>query len=88
MIEPLHKNVVLEKEEEQKEFKTKSGIILTEEHKEKSNCAKVVAIGPEVASGIKINDQVVYKSYSGNEVEMDDKKFIIINEEDILAIVK
>ena len=86
MLKPLHENVILIKEEAEK--KTASGIILTDNSEKKSNIATVVAVGEDVKSEIKVNDRVVYKEYSGTNVEMDDKKYIIIEAEDILAIVE
>ncbi|MCI8271475.1 MAG: co-chaperone GroES [Erysipelotrichaceae bacterium] len=86
MLKPLHENVILIKEEAEK--KTASGIILTDNSEKKSNIAAVVAVGEDVESEIKVNDRVVYKEYSGTNVEMDDKKYIIIEAEDILAIVE
>ncbi len=86
MLKPLHENVILIKEEAEK--KTASGIILTDNSEKKSNIAAVVAVGEDVKSEIKVNDRVVYKEYSGTNVEMDDKKYIIIEAEDILAIVE
>ena len=73
---------------EEAEKKTASGIILTDNSEKKSNIAAVVAVGEDVESEIKVNDRVVYKEYSGTNVEMDDKKYIIIEAEDILAIVE
>lgn len=86
MLKPLHENVILMKEEVEK--KTASGIILTDTSEKKPSVAKVVAIGEDVKAEIKENDQVVYKEYSGTNIEIDDKKYIIIEAEDILAIVK
>lgn len=86
MLKPLHENVILIKEEAEK--KTASGIILTDNSEKKSNIAAVAAVGEDVKSEIKVNDRVVYKEYSGTNVEMDDKKYIIIEAEDILAIVE
>lgn len=86
MLKPLHENVILMKEEVEK--KTASGIILTDTSEKKPSIAKVVAIGEDVKVEIKENDQVVYKEYSGTNIEIDDKKYIIIEAEDILAIVK
>ncbi len=61
---------------------------MTDNSEKKSNIAAVVAVGEDVESEIKVNDRVVYKEYSGTNVEMDDKKYIIIEAEDILAIVE
>lgn len=86
MLRPLNKNVILKKEEEEK--KTASGIILTESAKDKPSFATVVAIGKECEAKISEGDRVVYKEYSGTKVKMDDVEYIIIEDEDILAVVE
>lgn len=86
MLKPLHKNVILKKEEEEK--KTASGIILTEASKDKSSIASVVAIGKDADVKIKENDRVVYKEYSGTKVKLDNVEYIIIEDEDILAVIE
>lgn len=85
MLKPLHKNVILKKEEEEK--KTASGIILTETAKSKPSVAVVVAIGNDADVNIKENDKVVYKEYSGTKVTLDEVEYIIIEDEDILAVI-
>ena len=74
---------------------TKSGIVLPGSEKEKPQFAEVVAVGPggmvdgkEVKMEVKPGDQVVYAKYAGTEVEMDDEKYMIIKQDDILAILK
>ncbi|HHX76022.1 MAG TPA: co-chaperone GroES [Acholeplasmataceae bacterium] len=83
MLKPLSDHVILSyiKEEE----KTASGIILTTEAKEKQSMGKVVAIGPKVED-IKVDDKVVYQSYSGTKTKFNDEEYLIIKAEDILAI--
>ena len=78
--------MILKKDEEEK--KTASGIILTESAKDKPSVATVVAIGKECEAKIKEQDRVVYKEYSGTKVKMDEVEYIIIEDEDILAVVK
>lgn len=85
MIKPLNKNVILKKEEAEK--KTASGIILTDTNKEKSSVAMVVAIGEASEVKLNINDRVVYKEYSGTNIKLDDVEYIIIEDEDILAVL-
>lgn len=84
MIKPLHDNVILKKEEV--ENKTSSGIILTTETK-KIPSATVVAVGPECKAEIKENDKVVYKEYSGTNIEIDEVEYIVISVKDILASI-
>lgn len=85
MLKPLHKNVILKKDEVEK--KTASGIILTEANKNQPSIATVVAVGPDSEAEIKEQDRVVYKEYSGTKVEVDDVEYIIIEDEDILAVM-
>jgi chaperonin GroES len=93
MLKPLHDNVVLQKEKAEK--KTKSGIILTGDQKEKPSFAKVIAVGDgRVEDGkkqpmnVKVGDKVVYKKYSTTDFKMDDEEYMIIAESDILAILE
>ncbi|MCI5863074.1 MAG: co-chaperone GroES [Lachnospiraceae bacterium] len=92
-LTPLGDKVVLKaiKEEE----KTKSGIILTGEAKEKPQQTEVVAVGPggivdgeEVKMQVKIGDIVIYSKYSGTDVTLEDEDYIIVSQSDILAIVE
>lgn len=86
MLKPLHKNVVLKKMEVEKQ--TQSGIILMDTSKERPSMAEVVAIGDNCETTLNVRDKVVYKEYSGTKVNMDDMEYIVIEEEDILAIVE
>lgn len=81
MLKPLKTNVVAVVEKPLE--KTKSGILLGEA-KEKPAYAVVEAVGPEVKS-IKKGDRIVYKEYSTTEIKMDEKDYIILKEEDVLA---
>ena len=68
---------------------TKSGIVLPGQAKEKPQEAVVVAVGKAVDSDvIKEGDTVIYSKYSGNTVKVDDEEYIIVKEEDVLAILK
>lgn len=87
MLKPLHKNVVLKKEKAEKETVTASGIILNDGGKNKTSYAIVSAIGPASEADIKVNDKVVYKEYSGTKVSVEDEEYIIIEDEDILAVL-
>lgn len=84
MIKPLGKRVVLK--EIKKEEKTKSGLILAGE-KEETQKATVIEIGAKVKN-INKDDKVYYKKYSGTKVEFDNEEYIIIDSEDILAIIE
>lgn len=68
---------------------TKSGIVLPGQAKEKPQEAVVVAVGKAVDSDIiKEGDTVIYSKYAGNTVKLDDEEYIIVKEEDVLAILK
>lgn len=85
MIRPLNDRVVLKliKDEET----TKSGIILAANVKEKNNFAVVVSVYSD-DSVLKIGDKVIFESYSGTNVNLDDGEFIIVKEENILCVVE
>ena len=74
---------------------TKSGIVLPGSEKEKPQMAEVVAVGPggvvdgkTVTMEVQPGDQVVYAKYAGTEIEVEDEKYMIIKQDDILAILK
>ena len=74
---------------------TKSGIVLPGQAQEKPQQAEVVAVGPggivdgkEVTMNVKAGDQVIYSKYSGTEVKLDGEQYIIVKQNDILAIVE
>ncbi|MEZ3502586.1 MAG: co-chaperone GroES [Lachnospiraceae bacterium] len=90
---PLGDRVVLKQCE--KEETTKSGIILTAKAQEKPVTAEVVAVGPggmvdgkEVTMQVKVGDQVIYSKYAGNEVKLDEDEYVIVRQNDILAVVE
>ena len=92
-LTPLFDKVVLK--QLQAEETTKSGIVLTGQVKEKPSQAEVIAVGPggivdgkEVKMQVKVGDKVIYSKYSGTEVELDDKTFIVVKQNDILAIIE
>lgn len=84
---PLNENVLLDITEDSAEQKTASGIIIPDSAKQKQKFAKVVAIGNIEKPQIKIGDTVYYKEFSGTETDVDDKKFLIIAYDDLLAKV-
>ena len=74
---------------------TKSGIVLPGQAKEKPQQAEVIAVGPggmvdgkEVTMQVKVGDQVIYSKYAGTEVKLGDEEYIIVKQNDILAIVE
>lgn len=84
-IQPLADYVVAASEEP--ETKTASGLYLPEKAAEKPKVAKVLAVGKDVKQ-IKVDDRIVYKSYSTTEVKMGADEYILVKEEDVLATVK
>jgi len=83
-IKPLADRVVAVREEVQ--AKTASGLYLPDNVKEKPVIANVVAVGPDVKS-LKVGDRIVYKEYSTTELKINDKEYLIVKEEDVLATV-
>jgi len=86
-LQPLNENVLLELNEKTGEQKTASGIIIPDSAKGKEPTGKVVAIGNIENPGISVGDTVLYKEFSGNEIEFDDKKYLFIPYADVLAKV-
>ncbi|HEY5550238.1 MAG TPA: co-chaperone GroES [Candidatus Saccharimonadales bacterium] len=84
-LQPLADWVVAEQEEAA--TKTASGLYLPDKAAEKPKVAKVLKVGKDVKS-VKAGDRIVYKSYSTTEVKLDDKEYVLVKEEDILATVK
>ena len=74
---------------------TKSGIVLPGQSKEKPQQAEVIAVGPggvvegnEVKMEVKVGDQVIYSKYAGTEVKLDEDEYIIVKQNDILAVIQ
>lgn len=84
-IQPLADRVVLQQLDA--EETTKSGIILPDSAKEKPAEGKVMAVGSEVKE-VKTGDTVLYGKYGPTEVKIDDVEYMVVKEEDILAIIK
>ena len=93
VLRPLGDRVVIKQLEA--EEKTKSGIVLPSQSKEKPQEAEVVSVGPggtvdgkEVKMEVKPGDRIIYSKYAGTEVKLDKEEFIIVKQSDILAIVE
>lgn len=89
---PLGDRVVLKHVEA--EETTASGIVLPGQAKEQPQVAVVVAVGPggmvdgkEVTMNLKVDDKVIYSKYAGNEVKLDKEEYVVVRQDDILAIV-
>ena len=92
-IQPLGDRVVIEALEAKE--KTKGGIVLPDTAQEKPQEGKIVAAGKGKISEdgkvmpleVKVGDRILYGKYSGTEVNIDEKEYLIVKEEDILAVV-
>ncbi|MBQ2745774.1 MAG: co-chaperone GroES [Lachnospiraceae bacterium] len=67
---------------------TKSGIVLPGQTKEKPQEATVVAVGKDVKEELNVGDTIVYSKYAGTNVKVDDEEYIIVKEEDVLAVLQ
>ena len=90
---PLGDRVVLKQLEA--EETTKSGIVLPGQAQEKPQQAEVIAVGPggvvegkEVKMEVKVGNKLIYSKYAGTEVKLDGEEYIIVKQNDILAIVE
>ena len=93
-IRPLHDRLLVERLEE-KEVK-KGGIIIPDTAKEKPQEGKVIAVGngkvtdegKKIPLDVKAGDKILFGKYSGSEVKIDNKEYLIMREEDVLAILE
>lgn len=74
---------------------TKSGIVLPGQAKEKPQQAEVIAVGPggvvdgkEVVMQVKVGDKVIYSKYAGTEVKLEEVEYIVVKQNDIVAVVQ
>ncbi len=89
MIKPLADRVVIEPKEA--ETKTASGLYIPDTAKEKPQQGTVVAAGAgkkDEAMELKVGDKVLYGKYAGTEVTFDDKKYLIMKQSDVLAVIE
>lgn len=93
-LKPLGSHIVLEPVDQEK--MTKSGIVLPENASEKPTQGTIVAVGPGkrnekgeiIAMSVKVGDRVLFKKYGPDEIELDGKKYLVGDEDDVLAIVE
>jgi chaperonin GroES len=88
-VKPLGERVLVEPQEA--EVKTASGIIIPDSAQEKPQKGKVLAVGPgtkDVQMEVKAGNIVLYGKYSGTEIKVDDKNYLIMKQSDILAILE
>jgi chaperonin GroES len=86
-LQPINQNVLLELTEDNSEQTTASGIIIPDSAKEKQEVAKVVAISNIENAEIAPGDEVLYKKYSGTEIDFDGKKYLLLPYSEILSKV-
>ena len=92
-IRPLHDRILIKRLEEQEQ--KKGGIIIPDTAKEKPQEGKVIAAGngkvtddgKRLPLDVKAGDRILFGKYSGSEVKLDDKEYLILREEDVLAIL-
>jgi len=93
-LRPLHDRVIVQRIEE--ENRTPGGIIIPDTAKEKPQQGKVVAVGKgkildngkEIPLTVKEGDMVLFSKYAGTEVKIEGQEYLIMREDDILAIVE
>ena len=92
-LRPLGDKIVLKQLEADET--TKSGIILTPKAQENPQQAEVIAVGPggvidgkEVKMQVKVGEKVIYSKYAGTEVKLDGEEFIIVKQNDVIAVVE
>ena len=85
-VKPIGERILIKPIEE--ELKSAGGIVLPEKAKEKSQKAEVIEIGNSDEISVKVGDKVIFAKYSGNEIKVDDKDYVIIDWSDILAKIE
>jgi chaperonin GroES len=93
-VRPLQDRIIVERVEE--ETTTAGGLIIPDTAKEKPQNGKVLAVGqgkklPDgktVPMDVKVGDKVLFGKYSGSEIKLDGKEYLIMREEDILCVVE
>jgi len=93
-IRPLHDKILVKRDEAQS--KTDSGIFLPETSKDKPKSGTIQAVGDgalntdtgkRIPLSVKKGDKVIFSSYSGTEVKLNDQELLIMTEDDILAVI-
>ena len=93
-LRPLNDKIVVKRLEA--EEKTKGGIVLPDAAKEKPKEGKIISLGDgkllkdgtRAKFGFKKNDRVIFSAYAGTEVKLDGHEYLIMNEDDVLAVVE
>ena len=93
-VQPLYDRILVKRVEE--EVRSKGGLFLPETAKDKPQEGLIVGIGPgrwdedgkkRVEMDVALGDKVVFAKYSGSEIKLDEKKYLIMSEKDILAVL-
>ena len=94
-LRPLHNRIVVERSESS-EQKSAGGIIIPDSAKEKPQEATVIAVGPGKLDkegkrqplDVKVGDRVLIGKYSGSDIKLDNKEYVILTEDEVLAVVE
>lgn len=94
MLRPLRNRVIVERYEN--EESTKSGIIIADSSQERPPKGKVIAVGPGLLNesgalqpmSVEVGEEVYFSQYSGEEVEYEGKKYLILDDDEILAVIE
>ena len=92
-IRPLHDRVIVKRIEAERT--TAAGIVIPDTAGEKPDQGEVLAVGPgkrddngkHIAVDLKVGDRVLISKYGGTEVKLDDKKYTLVREDDILGVI-
>lgn len=92
-IKPLQDRILVERVEEEEK---KGGIIIPDTAKEKPQQGRVIAVGPgrlddkgnRIPMEVKKGDYILFGKYSGNEIRIGDEEYLIMREDDVLAIIE
>lgn len=93
-IRPLHDRIIVERLEE--ETRTASGIIIPDSAKEKPQQGNVIAVGKGkvtedgkvLSLDVKVGDKVLFGKYSGTEIKIEGKEYLMMREDDVLGVVE
>ena len=92
-VKPLQDRILIKRVEE--EQKTKGGIIIPDTAKEKPQEGEVIAVGngkildngTKIALDVKAGDKILFGKYSGTDIKIDDEEYLILREDEVLAVV-
>ena len=93
-IRPLNDRIIVRRTEDQEQMR--GGLYIPDTAKEKPQIGRIVWVGPgkvnedgkRVPMSVKKDDEVVYGKYTGNEIEMDGEKYVIVREADLLGVLE